>query len=95
MVHQPQRSDKIRDIAFAASSTRTRARKFTLAAPPWPRSSLSRALRPNSEITTTVTHPAIVLQGHSAVAGFAAVRGCYSIEDDRVRDAKALIPVAE
>jgi hypothetical protein len=36
------------------------------------------------EVETTVKAPAEVLSGHSAVGWFEGVRGCYSIEDNRV-----------
>jgi hypothetical protein len=39
------------------------------------------------EIKTKVRHPAYVLQGHSAVAFFEGVSGCYHIEG-RVREAQ-------
>lgn len=38
-------------------------------------------------LVTFVRAPAEVLGGHSAVAWFEGVRGCYSIEDDRVKGA--------
>ena len=38
----------------------------------------------SGEIETTVTHPAQVLSGHTAVGWFQDVRGCYAIEG-RVR----------
>lgn len=37
------------------------------------------------DVETTVTGGAFVLMGHSAVAQFYGVSGCYSIEDGRVR----------
>ncbi len=41
----------------------------------------------SGEVLTKVKHPAYVLSGHSAVAHFEGVSGCYSIEDNRVRRA--------
>jgi hypothetical protein len=38
----------------------------------------------SGSVETEVTSPAIVLQGHSAVASFKGVSGMYSIEDSRV-----------
>ncbi len=35
-------------------------------------------------IDTRIASEAFILQGHSAVACFEGVSGCYSIEDDRV-----------
>ncbi len=40
---------------------------------------------------TKIKHPAYVMQGHSAVAHFEGVSGCYSIEGGRVQ----LAPVQE
>lgn len=38
-------------------------------------------LRKDTErVRTTVTHPAEILGGHSAVAWFDGVRGCYAID---------------
>lgn len=37
------------------------------------------------DFATEVRGAAFILGGHSAVAFFANVRGCYSIEDGRVR----------
>lgn len=39
----------------------------------------------SGEIETTVMSPAFVFCGHSAVAHFHGISGCYSIEDKRVR----------
>jgi hypothetical protein len=39
----------------------------------------------SGEVATTVTYPAEVLSGHSAVGWFEGVSGAYSIEDNRVR----------
>ena len=41
----------------------------------------------SGEVVTTITHPAEVLMGHTAVGWFEGVSGCYSI-DDRVREVK-------
>ena len=35
-------------------------------------------------VLTVVEAPAVILGGHSAVGWFRGVRGCYSIEHDRV-----------
>lgn len=39
----------------------------------------------SGEIATVVSAEAELMGGHSAVAWFSGVRGCYSIEDKRVR----------
>lgn len=39
-------------------------------------------------LITKVRAPAEVLGGHSAVGWFEGVRGCYSIEDNRVKGVK-------
>jgi hypothetical protein len=40
-----------------------------------------------AEVETTVRYAAEMLSGHSPVAWFTGVSGCYSIEDNRVRRA--------
>ncbi len=37
------------------------------------------------EVDTEVTHEAYVMGGHSAVAFFRGISGCYSIENNRIR----------
>lgn len=45
----------------------------------------------SGEVETEVRSPAEVLGGHSAVAWFTGVSGCYSIEDNRVRAVAAAL----
>jgi hypothetical protein len=42
----------------------------------------------SGEVATTVRSAGFVLEGHSAVAFFTGVCGCYSIDNDRVREAE-------
>jgi len=49
-------------------------------------------LRKDTEtVTTKIRGKAVVLEGHSAVAWFEGIPGCYSIEGDRVSRATQLI----
>ena len=50
-----------------------------------PVGSVVKLRKDSGEVTTSVTAPAEILGGHSAVGWFDGVSGCYSIEGERVR----------